>query len=84
MHASTVDKLLESVRSLFELCAEYDIKLQPAKCTLFTLEVRSCSHLISADSIRYGPHGLNGLLSMEPPSTGAHLQHFFCALQWVM
>ncbi len=76
-------KLLKSVRSFFELCAKYNIKLHPAKCILFTKEVRWCDRLISADGIRYDPRGLDRLLSMAPPTTGAHLQQFVCALQWV-
>ena len=83
LHAPTVEKLLQSVRSFFALCAKYNIKLHPAKCILFTKEVRWCGRLISAKGIRYDPRGLDGLLSMEPPTTGAHLQQFVCARQWV-
>ena len=36
LHAPTVEKLLESIRSFFALCTKYNIKLHPAKCILFT------------------------------------------------
>ena len=83
LHAATVEKLLESVQSFFNLCAEYNIKLHPAKCILFTEEIRWCGRLISAEGVRYDPRRLDGLLTMEPPTTGGHLQQFLCALQWL-
>lgn len=83
IHAPTVENLMQSIQSFFGLCAEYNIKLHPAKCTVFAKEIRWCGRLISADGIRYDPRRLEGLLNMEPPTTGAHLQQFVCALQWV-
>lgn len=50
---------------------------------LFSTSVRSCGRFIFAEGTRYDPRSLDGLLNMEPPSTGAHLQQFLCALQWV-
>ena len=38
---------------------------------------------MSAQGIRYDPRRLEGLLSLEPPSSGSNLQQFVCALQWV-
>lgn len=81
--ASTVDRLLNSLRSFFGLFAEYNIKLHLAKSTLFTTEVCCCERLISFEGLRYDPRRLGGLLSMVLPTTGAHLQQFICALQWV-
>ena len=83
LHAPTVENILESIRSFFALCTKYNIKLHPAKCILFTKEVRLCGRLISAEGICYDPRGLDGLLSMEPLTTVAHLQQFVCAPQWV-
>lgn len=36
IHAPTVDILLESIQSFFKVCVEYNIKLPPEKCMLFT------------------------------------------------
>ena len=83
LHAPTVDKLLESIQSFFGMCAEYNLKLHPAKCTLFAKEIRWCGRLLSAEGIRYDPRRLEGLLTMKPPTNGANLQQFICALQWV-
>lgn len=73
LHAPTVEKLFESIRSFFKLFAKYYIKQHPAKYILFTKEVFWCGRLTSADAIRYDPRGLNGLLHMEPPTNGVHL-----------
>eukprot|EP00171_Calliarthron_tuberculosum_P022172 IDg22172t1 len=38
-------------------------------------------NLSSRNTIR--PRRLEGLLQMQPPTTGSHLQQFVCALQWM-
>ena len=38
---------------------------------------------MSADGIKYDPRRMTAFPAMEPPTTGAHLQQFLCALQWV-
>ena len=83
LHAENTERLLMAIQKFFGLCVEYNIKLHPGKCTLFSKEIRWCGRLISAEGIRYDPRRLDGLLSMEPPTTGANLQQFICALQWV-
>ena len=72
-----------AVQDLFDLCAERNMKLHPGKCCLFATHVRWCGRLVSAHGIRYDPKWLEGILNIEPPTTGAHLQQFLCALQWV-
>jgi len=83
IHAPTVEKLFEFISMFFKLCVDYNIKLHPAKCILYTTEICWCGRLISANGIRYDPRRLDGLLTMAPPATGANLQQFLCALQWL-
>lgn len=83
LYAATVDELLASIRSFFALCVEYNLKLHPAKCTIFAPEIRWCGRMVSAKGVRYDPRRMDGLLSMSPPTTGSNLQQFVCALQWV-
>jgi len=83
LHNTTIHGLLQDIRELLALCASYNIKLHPAKCILFATTIRWCGRLISADGVTYDPKRLEGLLNMEPPQTGAHLQQFVCALQWI-
>ena len=83
LHAKTIPELLQAIEMLFGMCAEQNIKLHPAKCILFAKSIRWYGRLISSEGIRYDPRRMEGLLSMEPPQTGANLQQFVCALQWV-
>lgn len=82
-HGETVNDLLEAVEQLLKLCLAYHIKLHPAKTTLYSQLIRWCGRLISPEGIKFDPRRLDGLLSMEAPKTGGHLQQFLCALQWV-
>ena len=50
---------------------------------MYSTSIRWRGRSISAGGVRYDPRRLEGLLKMEPPTTGAHLQQFLCALQWV-
>lgn len=62
---------------------EHNIKLHLAKCVIFAKTIRWCGRLVAKDGVRFDPRRLNELLWMEPPITGANLQQFICALQWV-
>ena len=75
--------LLAAVQKLLQVCTEWNIKLHPGKCVLFATQLRWCGRLLSSEGIRYDPKRLSGLLRMEPLTSGAHLQQFLCAIQWV-
>jgi hypothetical protein len=40
LHASSLAKLFEHLRSFFTICRERNLKLHPGKCVLFATEVR--------------------------------------------
>lgn len=79
----TVDSLCDNIRILFKFCSQFNIKLHPSKCVVFAKDVRWCGRLISEKGVKFDPRNLDGLLSMQPPQTGSHLQQLQCALQWV-
>lgn len=83
LHDKTVSGILDSVQEMLHFCGKFNLKLHPGKCILFAKKIRWCGRLISENGIRYDPRRLDGLLNMELPTTGAHLQQFICALQWV-
>eukprot|EP00171_Calliarthron_tuberculosum_P009059 IDg9059t1 len=83
LHDTSISGLLESVERMLEFCNRYNIKLHPAKCIIFAKEIRWCGRRISQSGFRYDPRILDDLLKMVSPVTGAHLQQFICALQWV-
>lgn len=82
-HAPTIPDLLKTIRQLFTILSQQNLKLHPGKCKLFAREIRWCGRLISADGIRFDPRRIDGLLEMAEPTDGGQLQQFFCALQWV-
>ncbi len=81
-HAEKVSELLDTIEMFFEMVKKHRLKLQPAKCTLYSKTIRWCGRLMSGTGIRFDPSGLDALLQMEAPTNGAHLQQFICALQW--
>jgi len=83
MHATSIPEMFRAVRAFLAMCREKNLKLHPDKCELFTLILTWCGRTISPEGIKYDPRRLQGLLTMDPPTTAAHLQQFLCALQWM-
>lgn len=83
LQSSTTDGLFEFIGSFFVVCDDNNIKLHPARCIIFATEIRCCGRILFSNGLRYDPRRMDGLLSMQPPTTGSHLQQFVCALQWV-
>lgn len=82
-HAPTTIELLTAIRLFFELCSERNLKLHPAKCVLYSRSIRWCGRVITADGIRFDPRRIDGIQNMDSPTTGAQLQQFVCAMQWM-
>jgi Reverse transcriptase (RNA-dependent DNA polymerase) len=83
LHATADSLMLAHLRTFFTLCREYNLKLHPGKCTLFADLVRWCGRLVSGIGVRFDPRRIQGLLQMSAPQTGADLQQFLCALDWM-
>jgi RNase H-like domain found in reverse transcriptase/Reverse transcriptase (RNA-dependent DNA polymerase) len=83
LHAESIRHLLVHLRALFSLCRRFNLKLHPGKCVLFASVIRWCGRLISSEGSKFDPRRIQGLLDMTPPSTGADLQQFKCALNWM-
>ncbi len=77
IHAVTVEELIAAVELFLQLCKKYNIKLHALKCILYTISAKWCGRVISAEGVKFDPRRLDGLLNMEPPTTGSHLQQFF-------
>lgn len=50
---------------------------------MFDKYIRWCGRLVSEDGIKLDSRRLNRFLEMDLSTTGAHIQQFICALQWV-
>ena len=82
-HATNVEDLLNAISGFFAYCKEYNLKLHPAKCVLFTRQIRWCGRIISAKGVTFDPRHIDGIQNMDEPSNGAELQQFICAMQWM-
>jgi Reverse transcriptase (RNA-dependent DNA polymerase) len=83
LHATTVDKFLHYLRTFFTLCREFNTHLHPGKSLLFARAARWCGRIISGDGVRSDPRRAQGFLDMSMPVSGADLQQFVCALNWM-
>jgi hypothetical protein len=83
MYAMNEPALLKLLRLFFQLCRDYNLKLHPGKCVLFSKMVRWCGRLISFNGVRFDPRRVQALHDMVLPLTGADLQQFVCALNWM-
>jgi hypothetical protein len=83
MHAMDEPALLKLLRLFFQLCRDYNLKLHPGKCVLFSKMVRWCGRLISFNGVSFDPRRVQALHDMVLPLTGADLQQFLCALNWM-
>lgn len=59
------------------------IRLHPRKCIIYSVEKCGGAQLNSKGRIWFDPTMLNGLIELNLPNTGAHLQQFICAMKWV-
>jgi hypothetical protein len=83
LHAVKELELLTHLLALFLIRRQYNLKLHPGKCSLYATKLRWCGRLISPTGVCFGPRRVQGLRDMEPPSMGAELQQFVCALNWM-
>jgi RNase H-like domain found in reverse transcriptase/Reverse transcriptase (RNA-dependent DNA polymerase) len=82
-HSDYESAHLVLLHDCFFLCAKHGIKLHARKCVLFTKTARWCGRLISGNGVKFDPARLQGLLYMPCPTSGADLQQFMCALNWI-
>ena len=82
-HCKDFNELLCGLRSFFEICRASHIKLHARKCKFFMKHVSWCGRLISQEGIRFDPRNFAALLEMQEPVTGADLQQFLCAVNWM-
>lgn len=83
LHSATVEGLVAAIQELIGIFAQHNIHLHPDKCLLYEEEMRWCGRHITRKGIRFDPRRSAALREMEEPKTGADLQQFVCALQWM-
>ncbi|GMF29380.1 unnamed protein product [Phytophthora fragariaefolia] len=75
--------LLTLLDKVLARCESYGLKLHAKKCTFFSTEVKWGGRIISAQGVKHCPERVQGLVDMQLPRTGAGLQQFLCAVNWM-
>jgi Reverse transcriptase (RNA-dependent DNA polymerase) len=75
--------LFQIMKTFFVKCRKFGLKPNAAKCHLFFTQVKWCGQIISSGVIYQDPKRVDGLVSLAPPVTGADLQQFIYALNWM-
>jgi hypothetical protein len=83
LHANTARSFLAELRRFFMILRERNLKLNAHKCKLFAKRVIWCGKVIDGEGVQHDPARLDALRNMQLPPTGAALQHFLCALNWL-
>lgn len=83
MHSTTEDKHVDNLGIFFAICAQFNFKLHPGKLLLFAREVTFCGRIFDGKGVKFDPRNLQALQDMKYPTTGAELQQFMCATNWM-
>lgn len=83
VHAKSDDELVQSIRETLHLLNEKGIKLRPSKCELYSKRLVWCGRELSEEGVGVSPEFQRTLLDMPRPVTGADLQQFLAAANWI-
>ncbi|POM72870.1 Hypothetical protein PHPALM_10354 [Phytophthora palmivora] len=83
LYATTPRAFLENLSKFFSILRQRNLKLNAKKCKLFARRVKWCGKVIDGEGVEHDPERLAALQKMPLPPTGAALQHFLCALNWL-
>ncbi|KAF0722457.1 hypothetical protein Ae201684_018400 [Aphanomyces euteiches] len=77
------DGLLKVLNDVLAICADKGLKMHPKKCQFFVKEAKRCGRIISGKGVRHDPARVEALQQLSPPKTGAELQQYVCAINWM-
>ncbi|OWZ14581.1 hypothetical protein PHMEG_00011920 [Phytophthora megakarya] len=83
LFAQTPGAFLDNLERFFSILRQRKLKLNAKKCKLFARHVKWCGKIIDGEGVAHDPERLEALVKMSLPPTGAALQHFLCALNWL-
>ncbi|KAE8978399.1 hypothetical protein PR001_g24855 [Phytophthora rubi] len=83
LYARTAGEYLENLSAFFAILRQRKLKLNARKCKLFAKRVKWCGKVIDGEGVEHDPERLAALQQMPLLPTGAALQHFLCALNWL-
>ena len=80
LHAQTEEEFCQNLTAILQRCREYNIKLNPKKCSLGLSEVEYVGHTINETGLHFTRSKLDSVLQFELPTFGKQLKSFigFC------
>lgn len=69
---------------MFEFCGTFNLKANPARCTVFSTIIRWCESVILAASVSFNPRRIESIRSIKALQTSTDLSQFACAMQWML
>lgn len=82
LHAKGERKYLDNLAEYFALLDKHNVKLHPAKFTLFARRLTWCGKEVSKNGTRPAPHRTEAVKSMPDPNTLAELMNFVYGTAW--
>ena len=82
LHAKTEKELLRILDLYFAILDKHNIKLHPAKFTLFARKLTWCGKEISAEGVRRAPQKIATVLAMAEPKTLSEMMRFVYGIAW--
>ncbi|KAF0711038.1 hypothetical protein As57867_005399, partial [Aphanomyces stellatus] len=71
------------LEDVLAVCADKGLKLHPKKCSFYVTEAKWCGRIISGTGVKHDPARVEALQQLPPPVTGADLQQYVCAINWM-
>lgn len=70
LHGKCKEKLLNEMKSFFEVCEEHGFKVQEKKRNLFLRSAKFCGRISFTDGIIFDPRHFDALVNMKKPQKG--------------
>jgi hypothetical protein len=77
VYATSVDELIERLRTVFIRLREFNITLNPKKCSFGMEEVEFVGHILKTDGVHFSTEKRSKVLDVPLPEKQKHLKSFF-------
>ena len=82
-YAKDAASLLATLKSVFEVCRQRRMKLNPVKCELVAQKVQFCGRLVDSKGVKFNPRHYEALTAMEAPRTVGALMELVHGANWM-
>jgi hypothetical protein len=81
--ADSEEELLERLTQVLQRCSDYNVKINPKKCTWFARQIKWCGKIYDGKGVRHDPERVTALANMGHPQTMKDLHQFLYATNWM-